>query len=140
MPQEPASAIGQAPAHPDASGAKIRQQAACAIGARQWRESRDSRTKSLSRQIAPCIQPCATAAMTDDMLLLPFDLPAVRRRKLTVDFDGGNQSSDAGRLLLREAERRLGVCRRLADAMPDRRDSGTRIMTSAALRRCTSIT
>jgi hypothetical protein len=59
--------------------------------------------------------------MTDDTLL-PFDLPAVRRRKLTVDFDGGNQSSDAGLLLLREAERRLGVCRRLADAMPDRRD------------------
>src|SRR5579864_5064145 len=52
---------------------------------------------------------------------LPFNLPAVRRKKLTVDFDGGNQSSDAG-LLLREAERRLGVCRRLAAAMPDRRD------------------
>jgi hypothetical protein len=41
---------------------------------------------------------------------LPFDLPAVRRKKLTVDFNGGNQSSDAGLLLLREAERRLGVC------------------------------
>jgi hypothetical protein len=53
---------------------------------------------------------------------LPFDLPAVRRKKLTVDFNGGNQSSDAGLLLLREAERKLGVCRRLADAMPDRRD------------------
>jgi DDE family transposase len=52
---------------------------------------------------------------------LPFDLPAVRRKKLTVDFNGGNQSSDAGLLLLREAERRLGVCRRLAVAMPDRR-------------------
>jgi hypothetical protein len=59
--------------------------------------------------------------MTDDMPL-PFDLPAVRRKKLTVDFAGGNQSSDAGLLLLREAERRLGVCRRLAEAMPDRRD------------------
>jgi hypothetical protein len=55
---------------------------------------------------------------------LPFDLPAVRRKKLTVDFNGGNQSSDAGLLLLREAERRLGVCRRLAAAMPDRRDPG----------------
>ena len=66
-------------------------------------------------------QPCATAAMTDDTLL-PFDLPAVRRKKLTVDFAGGNQSSDAGLLLLREAERKLGVCRRLADAMPDGRD------------------
>jgi Transposase DDE domain group 1 len=59
--------------------------------------------------------------MTDDKPL-PFDLPAVHRKKLTVDFDGGNQSSDAGLLLLREAERKLGVCRRLAEAMPDRRD------------------
>jgi Transposase DDE domain group 1 len=59
--------------------------------------------------------------MTDDMPL-PFDLPAVERKKLTVDFDGGNQSSDGGLLLLRQAERELGVCRRLADAMPDRRD------------------
>jgi len=53
---------------------------------------------------------------------LPFDLPAVRRKKLTVDFGGGNQSSDAGLLLIRESERRLGVCRRLAAAMPDGRD------------------
>jgi Transposase DDE domain group 1 len=59
--------------------------------------------------------------MTTDTLL-PFDLPAVGRKKLTVDFAGGNQSSDAGLLLLRGAERRLGVCRRLAAAMPDRRD------------------
>src|SRR6516162_1088299 len=59
--------------------------------------------------------------MTDDTLL-PFDLPAVPREKLTVDVEGGNQSSDAGLLLLREAERKLGVCRRLAEAMPDRRD------------------
>jgi hypothetical protein len=59
--------------------------------------------------------------MTDD-IPLPFDLPAVRRKKLTVDFDGGTVSSDGGLLLLRAAERQLGVCRRLADAMPDRRD------------------
>src|SRR5262245_35563825 len=59
--------------------------------------------------------------MTDDTLLA-FDLPAVRRKKLTVDFEGGSQSSDAGLLLLREAERKLGVCRRLAAAMPDHRD------------------
>ena len=54
--------------------------------------------------------------------LLPFDLPAVQRKKLTIDFEGGNQSSDGGLLLLREVERKLGVCRRLAAAMPDRRD------------------
>jgi DDE family transposase len=57
-----------------------------------------------------------------DATPLPFDLPSVHRKKLTVDFDGGTQSSDAGLLLLRQAERKLGVCRRLADAMPDRRD------------------
>lgn len=54
--------------------------------------------------------------------LLPFDLPAVHRKKLTVDFDGGNQSSDGGLLLLRQAERKIGVCRRLAEVMPDSRD------------------
>jgi len=27
----------------------------------------------------------------DDDTLLPFDLPAVHRKKLTVDFEGGNQ-------------------------------------------------
>src|SRR5258708_29274140 len=59
--------------------------------------------------------------MTDNTPL-PFDLLSVRRKKLTVDFEGGNQSSDGGLLLLRQAERKLGVCRRLADAMPDRRD------------------
>ena len=59
--------------------------------------------------------------MPDDTLL-PFDLPAVRRKKLTVDFKGGNQSSNGGALLLRESERDVGVCRRLAGAMPDRRD------------------
>src|SRR6516164_1464599 len=58
-----------------------------------------------------------------DATPLPFDLPSVRRKKLTVDFDGGNQSSDAGLLLLRQAERKLGVCGRLAAAMPDRRDA-----------------
>ena len=54
--------------------------------------------------------------------MLPFDLPSVCRKKLTVDFNGGNQSSNGGLLLLREAERTLGVCWRLAYAMPDRRD------------------
>lgn len=53
---------------------------------------------------------------------LPFDLPAVARKKLTIDFDGGNQSSDAGVLLLGAAEQKIGVIGRLAWALPDRRD------------------
>jgi hypothetical protein len=35
-----------------------------------------------------------------DATLLPFDPPAIQREKLTVDFYGENQSSDAGLLLL----------------------------------------
>ena len=53
---------------------------------------------------------------------LPFELPAVRTKKLTVDFDGGNQSSDAGMLLLRGAEKKTGILARLAAAFRDRRD------------------
>ena len=57
-----------------------------------------------------------------DATQLPFDLPAVARKKLTVDFDGGNQSSDAGVLLLRAAESKIGVIAAMAAALPDRRD------------------
>ncbi|HKD30576.1 MAG TPA: transposase [Xanthobacteraceae bacterium] len=53
---------------------------------------------------------------------LPFDLPAVCRKKLTVDFNGGTQSSDGGLLLLRAAERKVGMCGRFAAMVPDRRD------------------
>jgi len=56
--------------------------------------------------------------------LLAFNLPAVSGKKPTVDFAGGNQSSDAGMLLLRGAERCIGVCRRLAGTIVDRRDPG----------------
>jgi hypothetical protein len=40
---------------------------------------------------------------------LPFDLPAVCRKKLIVDFNGGTQSADGGLLLLLAAERRSKV-------------------------------
>ena len=57
-----------------------------------------------------------------DLTPLPFDLPAVARKKLTVDFDGGNQSSDGGLLVLRAAEQKIGIIARCAAALPDRRD------------------
>ena len=44
----------------------------------------------------------------NENMLLPFDLPSVHRKKLTVDFEGGNQSSIRGLLLPRQAERKLG--------------------------------
>jgi hypothetical protein len=55
--------------------------------------------------------------------LLPFELPAVARKKVSVAFDGGLLSSNGGALLLRGVERRLGLATRLARCMRDRRDS-----------------
>ena len=59
--------------------------------------------------------------MSDDTLL-PFDLPAVRRKKVTACFDGGLLSSDGGLVLLREAERRLGLAESLAGCLRDGRN------------------
>jgi hypothetical protein len=53
---------------------------------------------------------------------LPFELPAVARKKVSVAFDGGLLSSDGGVLLLRGVERRLGIAERLSGCMADRRD------------------
>ena len=53
------------------------------------------------------------ATAMNDATPLPFDLPAVARKKLTVDFDGGNQSSDGGMLALRAAEQRIGIIAQL---------------------------
>ena len=59
--------------------------------------------------------------MNDDSFL-PFDLPAICRKKVSANFDGGAISSDGGLLLLREADRRLGLTRMLASCVQDRRD------------------
>ena len=51
--------------------------------------------------------------MTEDTFL-PVVLPAVQRKKVTADFAGGSISSDGGLVLLRAAERRLGLAETLA--------------------------
>src|SRR5258705_3912003 len=62
----------------------------------------------------------ATPVMSEDTLL-PFDLPSVARKKLSVGFDGGQLSSDAGVLLLRGVEKKLGLAARLSCCIRDRR-------------------
>jgi len=59
--------------------------------------------------------------MSED-IALPFDLPSVCRKKVSVGFDGGRLSSDAGVLLLRGVESKLGLACRLASCLRDRRD------------------
>jgi hypothetical protein len=53
---------------------------------------------------------------------LPFT--PLRRRRLQADFSGGRLTTDAGALLLREADRRLGLLDALDRALPDPRDPG----------------
>ena len=72
--------------------------------------------------------------MTDDSLL-PFHLPAVRRKKVTAAFDGGLISSDGGLVLLREAERSLGLAETLAGCIRDRRNSALIVHSLAAMLR-----
>ena len=53
---------------------------------------------------------------------LPFDLPSVARKKVSVSFDGGQLSSDAGVVVLRGAEEKLGLAARLASCIRDQRN------------------
>jgi hypothetical protein len=59
--------------------------------------------------------------MSDDTLL-PFDFPAVERKKVIAAFDGGRVTSDGGVMLLAAAERRLRIAETLAPLITDRRD------------------
>lgn len=47
--------------------------------------------------------------------------PACKSRKLHVDFEGGEVSSDGGVLLIRQADRKLGLTRQLAKVLSDER-------------------
>ncbi len=57
-----------------------------------------------------------------DPAQISLSFPAIRSKKVTAAFDGGAITSDAGILLLAQAERRLGIVDRLATLIPDGRD------------------
>ncbi|MCO5067317.1 MAG: IS1380 family transposase [Kiritimatiellae bacterium] len=56
---------------------------------------------------------------TSDQLVFP----SFSRRKVQVDFEGGDVSSDGGVLLLRQMDRRLKLTQTLADQLPDAREA-----------------
>jgi hypothetical protein len=53
-----------------------------------------------------------------------WTFPAVKSRKVIADFKGGAITSNAGVLLLRQADRKIGLTREAASLMPDERCSG----------------
>jgi hypothetical protein len=52
----------------------------------------------------------------------PFLFSSLKSQKTVADFNGGHLTSDAGGLLLREVDRKLGLTRRLAACIPDPRN------------------
>jgi hypothetical protein len=53
---------------------------------------------------------------------LPLQFPGFNGRKIEGDFDGGEVSGDGGVLLLRQADRWIGLTKRLSEVLPDGRD------------------
>jgi hypothetical protein len=49
---------------------------------------------------------------------------AISNKKIEADFDGGEVSSDAGLLFLREVENRIGLISKMTDSLRDRRHPG----------------
>lgn len=52
----------------------------------------------------------------------PIRFSSLKSKKIVADFDGGHLTSDAGGLLLREADRKLRLTRKLAACIPDPRN------------------
>ena len=65
-------------------------------------------------------KPIATTATVCNPATLAF--PAVKKRRVTASFSGGEVTSDGGLPLLRQIDRRLGLTRAVAAALPDPRD------------------
>jgi hypothetical protein len=51
-----------------------------------------------------------------------LNFPFVKSKKMTVDFEGGEITSDAGWVLLRRVDEREGLCEKISEAIVDRRN------------------
>lgn len=60
--------------------------------------------------------------MSTECIQERFDFHPLNRREVVARFDGGEITSDAGALLLREVERRAGILRQLSSCFTDHRD------------------
>jgi hypothetical protein len=61
--------------------------------------------------------------MTTECTQSSFGFHPLYQREVVARFDGGDITTDAGGLLLREVEQKTGIVRRLAACFTDHRDS-----------------
>ena len=59
-----------------------------------------------------------------DCTPLSFDFPACRKRRVEADFSGGDITSNGGVLLLRQADRLIGLTASVARRLTDARQRG----------------
>jgi hypothetical protein len=59
-----------------------------------------------------------------DCIQSSFEFPACKSRKIQVDFEGGDITSEGGSLLLRQADRRVGLTKELDRRLSDARQQG----------------
>jgi len=57
-----------------------------------------------------------------DCIQQELELPEIDRRKLSIEFSGGDITSDGGSLLLKLIDDKLGLIQRIAKLLPDKRD------------------
>lgn len=57
----------------------------------------------------------------DNYSKMSFEFPAVKSKKVVVNFGGGEITSDAGLLLIKEIDKRLGLTKRASKLIPDPR-------------------
>src|SRR3989304_10184276 len=65
----------------------------------------------------------------------PLDFPGCQGRRVEARFDGGGGTSDAGVLLLRQADRKRGFLARVAKRLKDPRDAGRVTHSQASMLR-----
>ena len=57
-----------------------------------------------------------------DCITQPLLFSSLRRKKIQADFNGGSLTSDAGALLLRELDKRIGLIDAINNCIPDPRN------------------
>jgi len=70
-----------------------------------------------------------------DCTTIPDLFPACKSRRIDVDFEGGDITSDAGSLLIRQVDRKLGLTRDLNKVLHDPRRKGSCEHTQLAMYR-----
>jgi len=63
------------------------------------------------------------SSKSEQLELLPMELSQVKGKSIIADFDGGNISSDAGLIILKEVEKNIGIIKAIESALEDKRDS-----------------